>query len=164
LYKSKSYYDVFKNEINSIVLELESFIDNLSVLEDDIYDSKQDYINYLSAIKDALLEIDTNKLVEKWSKVDEYWMQIKTPFQISHPLEYYEDKYRQAVAPEWDLRIQNKVFESDIYNSILNIFEKFYSELKNEKFTQIYEFSKANINRVQFYLSSPVLYYSSEMT
>jgi hypothetical protein len=56
-------------------------------------------------------------------------MSIKTPFQISHPLEYYEDKYRKAVAPEWDLRIDNKVFESDVESSILSMYEYFYDEI-----------------------------------
>ncbi|MFC1798041.1 hypothetical protein ACFLY2_02705 [Patescibacteria group bacterium] len=57
-------------------------------------------------------------------------MSIKTPFQIAHPLEFYEDKYRKAVAPEWDLRILNNVFESDVESSILNMYEELYDELE----------------------------------
>jgi len=75
------------------------------------------------------LEKDVNTLVAKWALVDETWMQIKTPFQISHPLEFYEDKYRKAVAPEWDLRIQNSVFESIVEKDILNMYETFYKEI-----------------------------------
>jgi hypothetical protein len=91
-------------------------------------------------------------------------MQIKTPFQIGHPLEFYEDKYRKAVAPEWDLRILNNVFESDVEESILNMYENIFDEIDREKFKSSYEFSLANQKRVQLYLSSPVLYYSSELT
>jgi len=58
-------------------------------------------------------------------------MSIKTPFQISHPLEFYEDKYRKAVAPEWDLRILNTVFESDVESSIENMYETIYDEIPN---------------------------------
>ncbi len=163
-YISKSYYDVFTNEINDIVSELDSFISNLSNLTDEIYDSKDYYINYLNAIKEAFLETVTNKLVDKWSKVDEAWMSIKTPFQIVHPLEFYEDKYRKAVAPEWDLRILNTVFESDVENGILEMYEKFYDEIGRENYPSSYKFSLDNIKRVQLYLSSPVLYYSSELT
>jgi hypothetical protein len=163
-YISKSYFDVFTSEIEIIVEEIESFIANLSVLEDEIYDAKYYYVNYLTAIKEALLETETNNLVYKWSKVDEAWMQIKTPFQIGHPLEYYEDKYRKAVAPEWDLRIQNIVFESDVEPNIMSMYETLFKEFDKEKFYSSYVFSKSNINRVQFYLTSPVLYYSSSFT
>jgi hypothetical protein len=107
-------------------------------------------------------------------------MKIKTPFQISHPLEFYEDKYRKAVAPEWDLRILNTVFESDVEESIESMYENIYDEIphpnplpKGEGTEQFYsrkyykssyEFSLANQKRVQLYLTSPVLYYSSELT
>lgn len=163
-YISKSYYDVFKTEITWIVEEINIFVSKISALEDEIYDSKQYYIDYLNSIKEALLETNTDLLVEKWSKVDEKWMDIKTPFQISHPLEFYEDKYRKAVAPEWDLRILNTVFDSDVEESITSMYESFYDEIWREKFKSSYEFSLANQKRVQLYLTSPVLYYSSELT
>ena len=164
IYKSKSYFEVFPNEINNIVEQLDIFIKNISNLEDDIYNSKDYYIKYLNTIKVALLEKNTDNLVDKWSKVDEVWMSITTPFQISHPLEFYEDKYRKAVAPEWDLRIQNKVFNSNVENSIINMYESFYEDIWKNNFRSSYEFSLANLKRVQLYLSSPVLYYSSELT
>lgn len=163
-YKSKSYWEIFEKEVISIVKELDSVIIKLSSLEDEIYNAKQNYINYLNAIKNAFLEKDTNKLIDKWSKIDDVWMEIKTPFQISHPLEFYEDKYRKAVAPEWDLRILNTVFESDVEYSIESMYESFYDELWRDNFKSSYEFSLANQKRVQLYLTSPVLYYSSELT
>lgn len=163
-YISKSYYEVFTNEINAIVEELDYFIEKLSNLEDEIYWAKQYYINYLTKIKEAFLETDTDNLVGKWSKVDEVWMYIKTPFQIGHPLEFYEDKYRKAVAPEWDLRLLNTVFESDVETGILDMYESFYNEIGREKYSSSYKFSLDNIKRVQLYLSSPILYYSAEMT
>ncbi len=163
-YISKSYSDVFKNEIENIVMQLDSFIIKLSSFEDEIYNAKFYYIDYLKAIKEALLEKNTDLLVEKWSLVDKAWMKIKTPFQISHPLEFYEDKYRKAVAPEWDLRILNTVFESDVKSSIKSMYENIYDEIWREKYKSSYEFSLANQKRVQLYLTSPVLYYSSELT
>lgn len=163
-YESQAYAKVFEKEVKEIIKELDSFIIKLSSLEDEIYDAKQNYIDYLRAVKNAFLETDTNLLVEKWAQVDEAWMEIKTPFQISHPLEFYEDKYRKAVAPEWDLRIQNTVFESDVEESILHMYETLYDEIWREKYSSSYEFSKANFKRVQLYLTSPVLYYSSELT
>ncbi len=178
-YKNKAYLDVFPKEIWDITKELDSFIIKLSSLEDEIYNSKEYYIDYLKAIKEAFLEKDTSKLVEKWAKVDECWMSITTPFQIGHPLEFYEDKYRKAVAPEWDLRIVNTVFKSDVEESMENMYEHFYNapfSIKGscpkdwgiiklrEKYISSYEFSKANMKRVQLYLTSPILYYSSELT
>jgi len=161
---SKSYIEAFDFEIKQIVVALDIFISNLEKQTDKIYDSKKEYLDYLEAIKNAFLEKDVNTLVAKWALVDETWMQIKTPFQISHPLEFYEDKYRKAVAPEWDLRIQNSVFESIVEKDILNMYETFYKEIWKEKFIDSYNYSLANIKRVQLYLTSPVLYYSSELT
>ncbi len=163
-YVSKSYFDVFKAEINAIIKSLDKFIKNISSLEDEIFDSKNDYIAYLTALKNAFLERDTNSLVEKWSKVDEAWMSIKTPFQIGHPLEFYEDKYRKAVAPEWDLRIDNRVFESVVESDIENMYELIFDDIWREKFKKSYEFSLSNIKRVQLYLTSPVLYFWAEIT
>ncbi len=181
-YKNKAYVDVFPKEILDITKQLDSFIIKLSSLEDEIYSAKDDYINYLKAIKVAFLENDTSLLVEKWAKVDEAWMSIKTPFQIGHPLEFYEDKYRKAVAPEWDLRIINTVFESDVEQSIENMYEKLYDDIgsnpsafqaspfikgrqkSREYYNSSYNYSLSNMKRVQLYLTSPVLYYSSELT
>ncbi len=163
-YISKSYSEVFKTEVEGIVSELDSFILKLSSFEDEIYNAKEYYIDYLKAIKEAFLEKDVNNLVDKWSIVDEKWMKIKTPFQISHPLEFYEDKYRKAVAPEWDLRILNTVFESDVEESIESMYENIYNEIWREKYKSSYEFSLANQKRVQLYLTSPIFYYSSELT
>ena len=41
-YISKSYSEVFVNEVNAIIKELDIFINKLSKLEDEIYDSKKD--------------------------------------------------------------------------------------------------------------------------
>jgi hypothetical protein len=163
-YKIKSYSEVFEKQVKEIVVELDSFIIKLSSLEDEIYNSKDNYINYLRAIKNAFIEKNVDKLLDKWQEVDNTWMEIKTPFQIWHPLEFYEDKYRKAVAPEWDLRMQNTVFESDVADYIEKMYEVLYDEIGRDNYKSSYEFSLANQKRVQLYLTSPVLYYSSELT
>jgi hypothetical protein len=71
---------------------LDIFIKSLENLEDE---EKQNYIEYLISIKEAFEENDCTKLLSKWQIVDEKWMAIKGPMQISHPLEFYEDKYRK---------------------------------------------------------------------
>lgn len=163
-YISKSYKDVFSYEVWEIINALNIFIENLNNLNDDLYDSKNQYISYLTSIKNAFNETNVNLLVEKWSIVDNEWMKIKTPFQIAHPLEFYEDKYRKAVAPEWDLRLQNKVFDSKVEKDILNMYEEIFDDIGRDKYESSYNFSLANQKRVQLYLTSPVLYYSSELT
>jgi len=91
-------------------------------------------------------------------------MKIKTPFQISHPLEFYEDKYRKAVAPEWDLRILDiDTLASEIKDNIEDMYEKLYDEIGRKRYKESYSFSKDNFNRVQLYISEPVLYFGSEL-
>jgi hypothetical protein len=70
------------------------------------------------------LEDNKDNLINKWAKVDEKWMDITTPFQITHPLEFYEDKFRKAVAPEWDLRIKTDfISNSTVLTDIIKMHE-----------------------------------------
>ncbi|MBT3727081.1 hypothetical protein HOG21_05375 [bacterium] len=62
------------------------------------------------------------------------------------------------------MRIQNTVFESDVADYIEKMYESFYDDLDRDKYKSSYEFSLANQKRVQLYLTSPVLYYASELT
>jgi len=164
-WKIMSYFEAFWNEVNSIVVALQDFIENfIENLEKIENEEKQNYINYLTVIKEAFLEKDIKKLLFKWQKVDEAWMEIKGPMQISHPLEFYEDKYRKAVAPEWDLRILDiETLTSKVKENISEMYEKLYEEFDKEKYKESYNFSKDNFNRVQLYISEPVLYFGAEL-
>ncbi len=183
--KSRSYFEAFPKEIWAIIFSLEDFIEkiaNYSPLQRGARGGvnpteKYNYINYLTALKDAFSEKNTNKLLNKWQKVDETWMQIKWPIQISHPLEFYEDKYRKAVAPEWDLRIMDmETLDSKVEKNIENMYEELYSlnsplldkrgvggELLSVKYSESYNFSKENFKRVQLFISEPVMYFGSEL-
>ncbi|MDQ7008682.1 MAG: invasion protein CiaB [Candidatus Gracilibacteria bacterium] len=170
-----SYFDAFNKEINGIIFALDDFIDNCRY-ESCIHPEKEQYINYLTAIKEAFEEKDCTKLLSRWQKVDEFWMGIKGPLQISHPLEFYEDKYRKGVAPEWDLRIlDTETLDSKVEENIKNMYEEIYNSpllekrgaggefSMKEKYLESYNFSKDNFNRVQLYISEPVLYFGSEL-
>ena len=106
-YKSVAYITAFKKEVTAVVDALEEFVDSLIELEDEVYNQKWEYIQYLQSIITALVEKRTDMLVSKWADVDSAWMKITTPIQIGHPLEYYEDHFRKAVALEWDIRLIN---------------------------------------------------------
>lgn len=45
-------------------------------------------------------------------------------------MEFYEDLYRKAVAPEWDLRIvDTSVLESKVENDMFKMYEDFYDDI-----------------------------------
>ena len=107
-------------------------------------------------------------------------MEIKWPIQISHLLEFYEDKYRKAVAPEWDLRIlDTETLDSKVEKDIKNMYEELYNQIitphpsgapfdskeskSREKYSESYNFSKENFERVQLFISEPVMYLGSEL-
>jgi hypothetical protein len=101
----------------------------LSRLDDPDYNRKQEYIDYFQSIIDAFSETNRHELVTKWSIVDEKWMAVDTPFQIVHPIEYYEDKYRKAVSPEWDIRIDDSLtLKSEILSDVKHMYETLYDE------------------------------------
>ncbi len=181
----KTYIEKFPLEAWMIIEKLGKFINKLEFLEDEEYNKKEEYINYLEKIKNAFLEKNPYDCFKKWQEVDEVWMKIDTPFQIWHPLEFYEDKYRKAVAPEWDLRLASEeILNSKVSENILKMYEKIFSEepplnplltkegkeVENfrgglkEKYKESYNFSLENQKRVQLYISNPILYFGSELT
>eukprot|EP01155_Anaeramoeba_flamelloides_P041591 Anaeramoba_flamelloidesc35181_g1_i1.p1 GENE.c35181_g1_i1~~c35181_g1_i1.p1 ORF type:complete len:355 (+),score=62.51 c35181_g1_i1:97-1161(+) len=92
-------------------------------------------------------------------------MKIKTPIQIGHPLEYYEDHYRKAVALEWDIRLTNPQFaqNDNRVNKIKSAFEKIYEKTqKTSKYQKIYDFSLKSLDKVQLYVGRPALFFGAE--
>jgi len=165
-YKSQAYIKAFKKETTEVVDALEEFADKLIELEDDIYNQKWDYILYIQALIKAFSEDRTEELVSKWADVDRAWMKVKTPIQIGHPLEYYEDHFRKAVALEWDIRLTNPKFAQNDHrvNKIKASFAKIYSSFdKNEKYEKIYNFSLKSLDKVQLYVGRPALFFGAEL-
>ncbi|MBP7769680.1 MAG: invasion protein CiaB [Aliarcobacter sp.] len=164
-YKSQAYIKVFKKETTDVIDALEEFADNLIELEDDIFNQKWDYILYIQALIKAFGEDKTDQLVSKWADVDRAWMKIKTPIQIGHPLEYYEDHFRKAVALEWDIRLTNPKFAQNDHrvNKIKSSFAKIYSSFDtNTKYKKIYDFSLKSLDKVQLYVGRPALFFGAE--
>jgi hypothetical protein len=165
-YKSEAYIKAFKKETTEVVDALEEFADKLIELEDEIYNQKWDYILYIQALIKAFSEDRTDELVSKWADVDRAWMKIKTPIQIGHPLEYYEDHFRKAVALEWDIRLTNPKFAQNDHRvtKIKSSFAKIYNSFdKNEKYEKIYNFSLKSLDKVQLYVGRPALFFGAEL-
>ncbi len=164
-FKSMAYADAFAKEVTTSLLALAEFKNTLLELEDAVFDQKEAHTNYLQAIIEALAEKDTTKLIPKWADVDRKWMKITAPLQIGHPLEYYEDHYKKAVALEWDLRIVNPknnagVVQDHIKSMYHDVFNKIEKEVENSR--AIYDASLESAKRVQLYLGRPALYYGAE--
>ncbi|MCH5323428.1 MAG: invasion protein CiaB [Helicobacter sp.] len=106
-YKAVAYASYFKTEFARFKEIFEEVLEKLSEIEEicPALEQKDAYLSYLLALKNALIQEDTQELLESWREVDKFWLAISTPLQIGHPLEYYEDHYRKSVAPEWDIRI-----------------------------------------------------------
>jgi len=164
-YENKAYINAFKKEVTSVIDALEEFNDSLIELEDDVYGAKWDYIKYIQSLITAFAEQRTNKLVHYWAEVDRAWMNLKTPIQIGHPLEYYEDHYRKAVALEWDIRLANPTYQTaNVRASKLeNMFNTLYKDIdKNENKKSIYDFTLKSLKEVQLYIGRPALFFGAE--
>jgi len=160
---NKAYKEAFKEEVNNVIDALEDFNDNLLDLEDEIYNQKWEYIQYIQALITAFSEKRTNKLVHYWAEVDRAWMKITTPIQIGHPLEYYEDHYRKAVALEWDIRLSNPKYQNQRASKLKNMFDKIYHDIDlNSTNKNIYDFSLKSLQKVQLYLGRPALFFGAE--
>ncbi|AXX84422.1 invasion protein CiaB [Aliarcobacter skirrowii] len=165
-YSSKAYIKAFKKEVTQVVDSLEEFVDKLIELEDEIYNQKWDYIRYIQSLIVAFSEDKTDELVNKWADVDRAWMKITTPIQIGHPLEYYEDHFRKAVALEWDIRVTNPKFAQNDHrvNKIKSSFTKIFSSFEaNESYKKIFDFSFKSLDKVQLYVGRPALFFGAEL-
>lgn len=157
-----TYAEAFPNEINHIADILENLVTNLESLEDTWYGQERAYTNYFKALKNAFSQKDKTKLIHSWIDVDRAWMKVTSPFQVGHPLEYYEDHLRKAVALEWDIRfsIPKSTREETIQKSIFHMYKLLYDELEDDK--KIYTLCLNNIKRVQLYIGRPAFYYAAE--
>lgn len=164
-YKSKAYIESFKEQTTAVIDALEDFEEALIELEDEIYNQKWDYILYIQALIKAFSENKTHLLVERWADVDRAWMKIKSPVQIGHPLEYYEDHFRKAVALEWDIRLTNPHFAQNDHrvNKIKSAFAKIFDNVEQTKeYKDIYDFSLKSLDKVQLYVGRPALFFGAE--
>ena len=129
-YKRATYFEAFPAEISAIVEQLRMLSHALEHEQDDIFEHKDLFLAYFKSLETALLETNPDMCVEKWAEVDMKWMEIKTPIQICHPFEWYEDRYRDAVAPDWDIRLQDTtLFDSTVQDDIEYMFLRLALEL-----------------------------------
>ncbi|PAF49812.1 hypothetical protein BKH41_00470 [Helicobacter sp. 12S02232-10] len=160
---SVPYANAFDIEIKEIVKAIEKLLLNLQKHKDEIYHKQKSYIDYFTALKNAFSQKDKNRLIQSWREVDMAWMDIDTPFQVGHPLEYYEDRYRHSVAPEWDLRISNpdKIADNRVALSVDSMFAAYGSKLGIQDSLQ--SFVQKSLQRVKIYNGLPALYYGADM-
>ncbi len=162
-YRSISYCNAFPKEVSKIVSVIEDCIEDLSVEKDDVFHQKDEWINYFVALKKAFSTTEPKKLIGYWAMVDRAWMKITTPLQIGHPLEYYEDHFRKAVALEWDLRIIDPKLENkSITKENIKKFSYKLSKELNGDVTDIIEKNIEQIDKTQLYIGQPMLFYGAE--
>ena len=162
VYKSVSYSEAFKDEISAVVTAIANTLASISSYEDEEFNQKDNYSKYLATLMGAFTQIDTDKTLRVWADVDRAWMDVKGPIQIGHPLEYYEDHYRKAVAPEWDVRLSNPALQTK--NVRADAIEKMFNSLSIDLNTsdKLIATVVSNIRRTQLYLGRPALYYAAE--
>jgi hypothetical protein len=162
-YKSIAYGEAFPKEVTQVTTALEQLISLLSQHKDDVFNQKSEWVAYFTALKAAFAHTKTNELIGKWAEVDRRWMAVTTPLQVGHPLEYYEDHYRKAVALEWDLRIVNpKLQEGSSTRNNIKLFA--YEMAKDFGEEALHTMSKnlLQVDETQLYIGQPVLYYGAE--
>ncbi|NPA55319.1 MAG: invasion protein CiaB [Epsilonproteobacteria bacterium] len=149
----KCYSEFFVEYVRDATQAIDDLVLQLADKNDPF---KDEWISYLTKIKEALLCDDRDLLVSKWSEVDIAWMDIKSPIQMGHPLEYYEDHIRKAVALELDIRVQNPHRNSQIKQNIIAMYQKYNTHPKT------LSFALDKINNTQLYISYPALFYAAE--
>ena len=160
-YHSVAYSEAFPDEVASLVSIIEDCIEALSLEVDDVFHQKEEWINYFVALKKAFAGHQPKTLIGLWANVDRAWMKITTPLQVGHPLEYYEDHFRKAVALEWDLRIINPKLQSA--STTRDNIKKFSIKLAREiDGVDTIDKNIEQVDKTQLYIGQPMLYYGAE--
>lgn len=173
-YKSLSYALAFPNEVNAVVKELlrltSELIEYKNGEKGKTLKEYSRWIKYFKSLISAFEETDNNMLIEKWADVDRKWMKIKSPLQVAHPLEYYEDKYRNAVCIEFDIRIDNVESSQNnkrvasmepMFNNVFNSLNK--ENLDENNIENIYKASIKNMNKVQIHIGKQMFYFGATL-
>lgn len=178
VFEAVAYAEFFQEEFTAIHAAFSMTIQSLHQAEElcPSLEQKSVYIAYFQALEHALMQKDTAYLLESWRQVDKQWMQISTPVQVGHPLEYYEDHFRKAVAPEWDLRIARIYNGMDLLALDTNADFKISKEVMLEFYTQyslafeqtqwkdsINHCVKEALQQTQSYGGMPLLFYGAEL-
>jgi len=163
-YHSVAYSEAFPSEVASLVSVIEDCIEALSIETDDVFNQKEEWISYFVALKKAFAGHQPKKLIGLWANVDRAWMKITTPLQVGHPLEYYEDHFRKAVALEWDLRIVNPKLQSgSMTRENIKTFSSKLAENIGGDVLSIIEKNALQIDETQLYIGQPMMYYGAEL-
>jgi hypothetical protein len=162
-FSKQSYGEYFDVEVDEICSKYNDLILVLSELSDDVFNMKDQWINYLEALNYALSERDCDKLISVWRDVDFAWMEVKSPIQTGHCLEYYIDNIRNCVEIEWDLRFVNPARnDADLVKSSVESMYNSYMNLDNRKseYSDIYQVSSGGLNSIQLYVGKPIMYFA----
>jgi len=162
-YRRVSYAQAFSEEVREVEAALEVLLETLGDLEDEVFGQKEAWMDYFRSLKRAFLHTEPDELVKYWAQVDRAWMKITTPLQVGHPLEYYEDHYRKAVALEWDLRVVNPRLQSTV--KVPEQIRTFAAGLAVDlgvEAERIFAKNVDQIERTQLYIGRPMLYYGAE--
>lgn len=162
-YKALTYAQFFDQEVQKVQDAFTQMITKLEALEDNDTNQKEQYITYFKALQEAFGEKEQKNLIQKWQEVDRTWMKVTSPIQVGHPLEYYEDHFRKAVALEWDVRISNpnNLGADKTYKNILYMYNTLFEKLGKDK-KKVLDLTISNLQRVGLYIGRPALYYAAE--
>lgn len=162
-YRSVAYAEAFPKHVKNVTGALSKLIKRLEVEADDVFNQKEEWIAYFSAIQEAFEHTVPDELIGKWAEVDRKWMAVKTPLQVGHPLEYYEDHYRKSVALEWDLRIVNPALqESSPTRENIKNFASVMAEGFGVDAQKTMVKNLTQVDETQLYIGQPILYYAAE--
>ncbi|WP_457607253.1 invasion protein CiaB [Nitratifractor sp.] len=162
-YRRLSYAEAFREEIREVEEALAALIESLEEEREEVFGQKEQWLEYFRALKRAFLHTEPDELVAYWAEVDRKWMVVTTPLQVGHPLEYYEDHYRKAVALEWDLRIVNPRLQEEV--RVREQVRAFAARLAVDlglEAEKLFAKNVDQIERTQLYVGQPVLYYGAE--
>jgi hypothetical protein len=59
--------------------------------------------------------------------------------------------------------VDESILQSHVSTNMFAMYETLFSESEKEIYRESYQFSEASMKRVQLYISTPVLYYGSEL-
>ena len=157
-----TYAQAFKREVAAVINALGVFESELDKLEDPHFNEKRAWLDWIGALKAALAETDRGQTLLRWRAVDRAWMAIGGPIQPGHPLEYYEDRYRCAVAPEWDLRLSLPASSGGSPKTkIAQMARGVYGQTRLQGHEATLRHAENSLQKTRLFMGRPLLFYGA---
>jgi len=155
-----TYGEMFKSELSELTSQINKYISSILTPNK----IEKEYIDYLTQFLITFNNKEINVNLKEWENLDIEWMNLSSPLQVVHSMEYYEDSLRNSVSIDFDIRIDDPTKNTnDTDKIVLEMMENYILDNHEGKLIELTKIVKNNIKKVQLHIGELLFYSGGEM-